>query len=137
MPLEIIEWDMLSKVLIYWLPILEVYLWICLSIDTKTPRDCTSITSTYWRSKTVERKVPFHGILIFFETSRFRLNIDELSSRVLQNCWNPGWLSKNTVAIETKFHGKITIQLADFVESDWFSAVFCGRNLCSNSRIRQ
>ena len=26
---------------------LLVYMWIHLSIDTKTPRDCTSITSTY------------------------------------------------------------------------------------------
>ena len=66
MPLEIIEWDKLSKVLIYWLLILEVYLWIRLSIETKTPQDCTSIIRNYWRSKTVERKVPFHGFLIFF-----------------------------------------------------------------------
>ena len=44
--------------------------------------------------------------LNFFETSRFRLNIDELSSQVLQNRWNPRWISRNTGAIETKFHGK-------------------------------
>ena len=61
MPVEIIKWDKLSKVLIYRLLILEVYLWIRLSIDTKTPRDCTSIIITYWRSKTVERNIPFHG----------------------------------------------------------------------------
>ena len=135
MPLEIIEWDKLSKVLIYRLLILEVYMWIRLSIDTKTPRDCTSITSTYWRSKTVERKVPFHGILIFFETSRFRLNIDEILSQVLQNCCNPGWLSTNTIAISMQFRGTITVQLAYFFDRDWFSMVLSGRNFCSNSRI--
>ena len=29
----------------------------------------------------------------------------------------------NNVAIETKFRGKIIIQLADFVDKDWFSTV--------------
>ena len=51
-------------------------------------------------------------------------NIDELLSRVLQNRRNPGWLSTNTVAIATQFPGKITVQLADFVNRDWFSTVF-------------
>ena len=43
MPLEIIEWDTLSKVLIYRMLIIEVYVWILLSIDTKTPWDYTSL----------------------------------------------------------------------------------------------
>ena len=136
MSLEIIESDKLSKVLIYRLLILEVYLWIRLSIDTKTPRDCTSITSTYWRSKTVERKVPFHGFLNSFKTSRFCLNIDEILSEVLKIHRNLGWNSMNTITIETQFHGTITVQLADFVDRDWFSTILGGRNFCSNSRIR-
>ena len=122
MPLEIIEWDKLSKVLIYRLLILEVYLWIRLSIDTKTPWDYTSITSTYWRSKTVERNVPFHGFLIFLN-SWFHLNIKEISSQALQNHRNLGWLSTITVSIAMQFHRKITVQLAYFVDRDWFSMV--------------
>ena len=55
--------------------------------------------------------MPFHGFLIFFEISTFHLNIDELSSRVLQNRRNPGWLSTNTVAIATQFHGKLLFNL--------------------------
>ena len=137
MPLEIIEWDKLSKVLIYRRLILEVYLWIHLSIDTNTPWDYTSITSTYWRSKNMERNVPFHGFLIFFETSRFRLNIDECSSQVLQNRRKPGWLSTNNIIIATQFRGTIIVQLADFVDRDWFSMVFRGINFCSNSIIRR
>ena len=137
MPLEIIEWDKFSKVLIYRLLILELYLCIRLSIDTKNPRDCTSITSTSWRSKTMERKVPFHGFLNFFETSKFHLNIDKLSLRVLQNCRNPGWLSTNTIVIAMQFHGTITIQLAYFIDRDCFSRVLRGTNFCSNFTIRQ
>ena len=43
----------------------------------------------------------------------------------------------NTVAIATQFHGKITVQLADFVDRNWFSMVLRGINFCSNSRIRR
>ena len=79
----------------------------------------------------------FPRFLIFFRTSSFCLNIDELSSQVLQNRRNPRWLSTNTIAIAMQLRGTITIQLADFVDRDWFSMVLCGRNFCSSSRIRR
>ena len=68
--------------------------------------------------------MPFHDFLNFFETSRFCLNIGECSSQVLQNRRNPGWISTNTIPISTQFRGTITVQLADFVDRDWFSMVF-------------
>ena len=70
------------------------------------------------------KECAFPWFLNFFETSKFHHNINELSSRVLQNRRNLGWLSTNTITIATYFCGTITVQLAYFVDRDWFSTVF-------------
>ena len=73
----------------------------------------------------------------FCSNSIIRQSRDKLSSQVFQNRQNLGWLSTNTIAIATQFHGTITVQLADFVDRDWFSMVLHGRNFCSNSKMRR
>ena len=42
------------------------FLCYILSISLSLKYNMYFFTCTYWRSKTVERKVPFHGFLIFF-----------------------------------------------------------------------
>ena len=112
------------------------FLCYILSISLSLKYSMYFFTITFWRSKIVERKVPFHGFLIFFENLQVSSQYRPTFIAGIAKPLKPRWLSMNTVTIEMHFHGKITVKLVDFVDRDWFSTVLRGGNFYSNSRIR-